>query len=221
VTSPWADPATETQPGSPYLGPPPTAPQPYGYPGHIYAGHGHPAYPPYPGYGYPGPWGPVPPRRPQRPGQVVTSAVLAFVQAALVLIASLYLWFFASVIGLAAEGNPAVFASSRMQALTTEGNVLAVVQLLSAVLLVVAGIRALSARTHAAWLLTVGAHAVQIVLAAYWAVRLIAIMRDLPGAGGDGSLATATIVFAAGPAVGLGMLLVGGGRRWFQAPQHP
>ena len=147
--------------------------------------------------------------------------MLAFVQAALVLIASLYLWFFASVIGLAAEGNPAVFASSRMQALTTEVNVLAVVQLLSAVLLVVAGIRALGARSRAAWLLTVGAHALQIVLAVYWAVRLIAIMRDLPGAGGDGSLATATIVFAAGPAVGLGMLLVGGGRRWFQAPQHP
>jgi hypothetical protein len=147
--------------------------------------------------------------------------VLAFVQAALVLIASLYLWFFASVIGLAAEGNPAVFASSRMQALTTEVNVLAVVQLLSAVLLVVAGIRALGARSRAAWLLTVGAHALQIVLAVYWAVRLIAIMRDLPGAGGDESLATATIVFAAGPAVGLGMVLVGSGRRWFRAAQHP
>jgi hypothetical protein len=215
VTNPWADPATETQPGSPYLGPPPTAPQPYGYPG-----YGHPGYPAYPGYGYPGPWGPVPPRRPQRPGQVVTSAVLAFVQAALVLMASLYLWFFASVIGLAAEGNPAVFASSRMQALTTEVNVLAAVQLLSAVLLVVAGIRALGARTHAAWVLTVGAHALQIVLAAYWAVRLIALMRDLPGAGVDGALATATIVFAAGPAVGLGMVLVGSGRRWFQAARH-
>jgi hypothetical protein len=215
VTNPWADPATETQPGSPYLGPPPTTPQPYGYPG-----YGHPGYPAYPGYGYPGPWGPVPPRRPQRPGQVVTSAVLAFVQAALVLIASLYLWFFASVIGLAAEGNPAVFASSRMQALTTEVNVLAVVQLLSAVLLVVAGIRALGARTHAAWVLTVGAHALEIVLAAYWAVRLLLVMRDLPGAGVDGSLATATIVFAAGPAVGLGMVLVGRGRRWFQAARH-
>ena len=64
--------------------------------------------------------------------------MLAFVQAGVVLIASLYLWFFASMIGVAAQDNP---ASSVVPdgALATEVTVLAVVQLLSVVLLIVAG----------------------------------------------------------------------------------
>ena len=212
--SPWADPATQTQPGSPYLGPPPTMPapyQPYGYP----APYG------YPGYGHPGPWGPVPTRRPQRPGSVITSAVLAFVQAGIVLIASLYVWFFASVIDVLAEDNPAVFGSSRMESLATEVTVLAIIQLVSVVLLIVAGIRVLTARTGAAWLLAVAAHAVQIVLAVYWAVRLVALMNEAPGADATGTLAAVTIVFAAAPVVGLGMVVAGSGRRWFESPHQP
>ena len=212
--SPWADPATQTQPGSPYLGPPPTMPapyQPYGYP---------PAYG-YPGYGYPGPWGPVPPRRPQRPGTVITSAVLAFVQAGIVLIASLYVWFFASVIDVLAEDNPAVFGSSRMESLATEVTVLAILQLLSVVLLIAAGIRVLSARTRAAWLLALAAHAVQIVLAIYWAVRLVTLVNEAPGADSTGALAAVTIVFAASPVVGLGMVAAGSGRRWFESAHRP
>ena len=101
--NPWSDPSTPTQPGSPYLGPPPTAPHPYGYPS-PYGG--------YPGYGYPGSWAPVPPRPPQRPGQVITTAVLAFVQAGVVLFASLYLWFIASVVDLAADGDRSSCSSS-------------------------------------------------------------------------------------------------------------
>jgi hypothetical protein len=162
----------------------------------------------------------VPPRRPQRPGPVVTSAVLAFVQAGVVLIASLYVWFFASVIGVVSRENPGVYAS-RMDALATEVTVLAVVQLVSVVLLVVAGIRALGARTRAAWLLTVGAHAVQIVLALYWAVRLVRLMNDTPGADAPGALAAVTILFAAAPVVGLGLVLGGSGRRWFESPHRP
>jgi magnesium-transporting ATPase (P-type) len=162
----------------------------------------------------------VPPRGPQRPGQVVTSAVLAFVQAAVVLIASLYLWFFASIIDIAAEGNPGVYSSSRVNALATEGTVMAVVQLVSVVLLIAAGIRALSARTRTAWLLTVGAHAVQIVLAVYWAVRLTTLMDETPGPDASGALAAVTIFFAAAPLVGLGMVLAGPGRRWFESPQQ-
>lgn len=215
MSSPWADPSTPTQPGSPYLGPPPTAPLPYQPPP-----YGYPQPYGYPGYGppgYPGPWAPVPPRGPQRPGQVITSAVLAFVQTGIVVIASLYLWFFASVIDLAAQDNPAVFGSSRAQALSTEGTTLAVVQLLSCVLLVAAGVRALSARTRAAWLLTVGAHAVQVVLALYWAVRLTSLSNGVPGAGGPVAF---TIFFAAAPVVGLGMVVVGAGRRWFDDPHH-
>jgi hypothetical protein len=214
--NPWADPTTPTQPGSPYQGPPPTAPQPYGYA----QPYGYPGYPTLPGYGYPGPWGPVPPRGPQRPGQVITSAVLAFVQAGVVLFASIYLWFIASFVDLAAQSDPTV-SSSRVDSLTTEATVLAVVQLVSVVLLVVAGIRALTARTRTAWLLIVAAHAVQIVLAGYWAIRLTTLLDELPGAGPQGAMAAFTIVFVASPLVGLGMVLFGAGRRWFDGPPGP
>ena len=214
--NPWADPTTPTQPGSPYQGPPPTTPQPYGYA----PPYGYPGYPSVPGYGYPGPWGPVPPRGPQRPGQVITSAVLAFVQAGVVLFASIYLWFIASFVDLAAQSDPSV-SSSRVDSLTTEATVLAVVQLVSVVLLVVAGIRALTARTRTAWLLIVAAHAVQIMLAGYWAIRLTTLLDELPGAGPQGALAAFTIVFAASPLVGAGMVLVGAGRRWFDGPIGP
>ena len=224
MSSPWADPTTPTQPGNPYQGPPPTAPQPFGSPGpYGYPGYG-PAYGPpgygYSGYGYPGPWGPVPPRGPQRPGQVITSAVLAFVQAGVVLFASIYLWFIASFVGLAAQQDPSV-STSRVDALTTEATVVAVVQLISVVLLVAAGIRSLTARTRMAWLLAVVAHGAQIVLAVYWTIRLATLLDELPGAGPQGGMAAFTIVFAAAPLIGLGMVLFGPGRRWFEVPPGP
>ena len=226
--NPWADPSTPTQPGSPYQGPPPTQPyphpSPYGYPGYGAPGYGAPGYgyPGYgaPGHGYPGPWAPVPPRPPQRPGQVITTAVLAFVQAGVVLFSSLYLWFIASFVDIAAAGDPSM-SSARVDSLTREGTVLAVVQLLSVVLLVTAGIRALSARTRTSWLLAVAAHGIQILLAVYWAVRLVAVMNDFPGGGPGGGFAAFTLVFAAAPLVGLGMVAVGPGRRWFDGPAGP
>jgi hypothetical protein len=219
--SPWSDPSTPTQPGTPYQGPPPTAPQPYGQPSPYggYPGSGQPGYG-YPGYGYPGAWGPVPPRAPQRPGQVITTAVLAFVQAGVVLFSSLYLWFIASFVDLAAAGDPSI-SSARVDSLTREGTVMAIVQLLSVVLLVTAGIRALSARTRVSWLLVVAAHGVQLLLAVYWAVRLVSLMNDFPGGGPGGGLAAFTLVFAASPLVGLGMVVVGPGRRWFDGPAGP
>jgi len=228
--NPWADPATPTQPGIPYQGPPPTTPQPYGYPapygapGYGAPGYGAPGYaaPGYgpPGYGYPGPWGPPPVRRPQRPGQVITTAVLAFVQAGVVFIASLYLWFIASFVDLAAQSDPSV-ASVRLDELTTEGTVLAIVQAVSAVLLVVAGVRALSARTRTSWLLAVAAHGVQIVLAVYWVIRLISLGNEIPGSGPGNGFAAFALVFAACPLVGLGMVVAGPGRRWFGSPAGP
>jgi hypothetical protein len=163
----------------------------------------------------------VPPRGPQRPSQVVTSAVLAFVQAGVVLIASLYVYFFASILGIATQENPGVFRSASVVAFASEVSVLAIVQFVSVVLLVVAGIRALVARTRVAWLLTVAAHAVQIVLAVYWAVRLITLMNDTPGPDSGGALTAVTIFFAAAPIVGLGMVVGGPGRRWFESPHQP
>ena len=68
-----------------------------------------------------------------------------------------------------------------MDALATEGTTLAIVQLVSFVLLVVGGVRALNARTRAAWRLLVVAHAVQVVLSVYWAVRLVMLLDEAPG----------------------------------------
>lgn len=196
--SPWADPSTPTEQGAPYAGPPPTAPYapgPYGYPAPYYQ---------------PAPWGPPPPRRPQRPGQLVTAAVLAFAQAVVVLIASLYVWFFASVAGVAAAEAGGGWSPGDIDALATEGTVLAIVQLVSAVGLVGAGVWALSTRRRSGWALLVAALAVQVLLAGYWAVRLWSEI-------GDSTLVPFALLFAAGPLVGLGMLLVGPGRRWFGA----
>jgi hypothetical protein len=213
-SSPWADPTTPTEPGPPYGGPPPMQPafQPHaGQP----AGWGYPA--PYGTAPYgtapygAAPWGPAPPR-PQRPGQVISAAVLAFAQATVVMIASLYLWFFASVAELAASGSGGVWAPGRVDALAAEGTVLAIVQLLSAVLLVGAGVWALNRRARGPWRLLVAALAVQLVLAAYWTVRL---MSELDGVDTGRTIISFALFFAAGPLVGLGMLLVGPGRRWF------
>lgn len=217
---PWADPRTETQPGVPYAGPPVTGspaawPPPPGWP---------PAAPgwaaPYPyagqptGPGYPAPspaWGwPVPPSAPRRPGQVIAVGVLALVQAAVVLIASMYVFMLATLADMVA-GAPG-FSASRSEGLATEGYVLATVQLLSAVVLVVVGVLALTRRTRAAWLAVLAAMGLQVVLALYWAVRL----TGLVGNGAEaGSLAVAALVFAAGPLASIGLVLTGAGRRWF------
>jgi uncharacterized membrane protein YqhA len=146
--------------------------------------------------------------------------VLAFVQAGVVLFASLYLWFIASFVGLAAHQDPTV-STARVGELTTEATVVAVVQLISVVLLVAGGIRSLTARTRTAWLLAVVAHGAQIVLVVYWAIRLTTLLDEIPGAGPQGAMAAFTIVFAACPLVGLGMVLFGAGRRWFEVPPGP
>jgi len=173
--------------------------------------YGMPPYAGYPpAYGYPSPWAP-----PRRPGQLITAAVLAFVQGGLVLIASLYVWFFASVADLALQDTSGAFAPGPVDALATEGTTLAIVQLVSSVLLVVAGIRALNARTRGAWRLLLVAHVVQVALSIYWAVRLSMIFGDVPGPDGSGPLVAFTVFFAAGPLVAVGLLLTRVVRAWF------
>jgi hypothetical protein len=195
---PWADPSTPTEQGAPYAGPPATVPVvPYGY------------APPVWGQPYPGPWTSPPPRGPQRPAQVITAAVLAFVQAALVLIASLYLRMFARILDFFATET--TYDAGRAGSLTREGTALAVVGLLSAVLLVGAGVWALNARRSGAWWLLLSAHAIQVVLTVYWLVRLLALVD----ASARSSIAGLALFFGAGPLTALVLLLVGAGRRWF------
>jgi hypothetical protein len=155
---------------------------------------------------------------PRIPAQVIAPAVLAFVQSVVVLIASLYVWFFASIADIASSGRPDVYTSEAARRLATEGTVLAVVQLASVVLLVVAGILALNRRTPLAYRLLGGAHIVQVVIALYWAGRLLDVLGDLGGSDGEGALAAFSLFFVVGPAVSLGLLLSGVARRWFTAP---
>ena len=211
---PWSDPATETRPGAPYAGPPPTAPAPAGS---VWPGYGMPPHagwpPPWPGWG----WPPEAPR-PRRPGQVVAAAVLSFVQAALVLFASLYVYMFAAMAGLAASDGGMGLPVLRAEDLAREGQVLALVQLLSVVALVVGGILVLGRAGRGAWLTLLAAFVVQLLLALYWAVRLADLVTAVPGSGG-GVMVGVTLFFAAVPLTGLGLLVAGPGRRWFTDPQ--
>ncbi|WP_139206255.1 hypothetical protein [Blastococcus sp. DSM 46786] len=227
---PWSDPATPTEPGPGYTGPPPTLPPPTPYGAPPYGvppyGYGPPPYGPSGPYGWSGPWGtapfpggPVPPRAGRRPGQVVGAAVLSFVQAVLVLIASLYVWFFASLAQMAIEESPTA-APTQAYEFAREGGVLSIVQVVSVVLLVAAGILALSRRTRVAWLALLAAHGVQLVLTAYWWAQLTDLLG--PAAATEdvgGVIAVFSLFFAAAPLVALGLVLFGGGRHWFTAPQ--
>jgi hypothetical protein len=218
---PWADPDTPTEEGAPYAGPPATAPPGYGWapPGYGPSPYAPPGYPA-PGYGYPAPhapaW-PMPPRGPRRPGQVIASAVLAFVQAAMVLIASLYVWFAASIVDVVATDAPGTLDTRTAQGLATEGTVLSAVQVVSAVLLVVAGVMVLNQRNRRSWILLLAAHGVQVVLSVYWLIRLSSLAGDTPGPDSTGVFLVLTLFFAAGPLVGLGLVLAGAGRRWFDS----
>ncbi|SHH30813.1 hypothetical protein [Geodermatophilus nigrescens] len=203
--SPWSDPATETEPVA-YAGPPVSAPPPQPYPG---------GWAP-PGYGWPPQqwpaYGPPAPARPRRPGQVVAAAVLSFVQAAAVALSSAYLLLLASTFGfLATEFG----GDAQADALVTEATVVTVVQLLSAVALVVGGVLVLNRRGRGTWATLVAALGVQLALSLYWVVRLSTLDGFSDDVVGPAAvLVVGVLFFTAAPAVALGLLLVGPVRRW-------
>ena len=217
---PWADPNAPAYAGPPATDPPPAPqPPPYGYPQ-----YGHPGYPGYPPYGYPPPyptayptpWPPVPAGS-RRPGQVIAAAVLAFVQAAIVLVASIYVVLFSSLIDIAVDADPTSPPPEEVSQLAGEGTVVGIVQVVSAVLLIVGGVLVLNSRRRRSLVVLVVAFAVQVLLCIYWAVRLSVIASEIPGSGSAGPFLAFSLVFFAGPAVGLGLVLLGSGRRWFDA----
>ncbi|MGY1814113.1 hypothetical protein [Blastococcus sp. SYSU D00820] len=222
---PWADPSTPTEQGAPYAGPPAwgTTPAPPGPPG---APYGYPpqpyGYPPQPygyppAYGYPVAYVPLAPAGPRRPGQVITAAVLAFVQAGVVAFATAYVFLFASLFGLAADG----FGDDEAGSLATEANVIAIVQILSVIALVTGGILALNRNTRATWTTLLAALAVQIALSLYWGIRVASVLGDVPGPDDAvGVFVFGAICFAAAPAVGIGLLCARVSRDWF-APAPP
>jgi hypothetical protein len=213
MSDPWADPNAQAYPGPPATDPPPAPqPSPYGYPQ-----YGYPGYPP---YAYPAPypatWPPVP-AGPRRPGQVIAAAVLAFVQAAMVMVSSIYVVLFSSLIDIAADADPTSAPPQEVSQLASEGTVVGIVQVASAVLLIVGGVLVLNSRRRRSLVVLVVAFAVQVLLCIYWAVRLSVIASDLPGSGSTSAFLAFALVFFAGPAVGLGLVLLGSGRRWFDA----
>jgi hypothetical protein len=142
---------------------------------------------------------------------VIAAAVLAFVQAGVVAVASAYVFLLASVFSLA-EGEPGFPADAA--ALATEATVVAAVQIGSVVALVVTGVVVLNRRGAAARWALVAALGLQIALAAYWWTRL----DGLSGAvGPDPSTVVlfGVLCFAAAPAVGLGLVSSRPARAWF------
>jgi hypothetical protein len=133
----------------------------------------------------------------------------------MVLVASLYLWFFASLADLATSGGGTAYSSGTVRGLATEGSTLAGVQLLSAVALIVAGVLALARRSRAVHRGLIAAQVLQLLLAGFWAVRLGVLFDDGPGADPRSALLACTLFFALGPAVAVGLLLTRTGRRWF------
>jgi len=206
VGSPWSDPETVTYTGPPVSAPPqqhPWAPPAAGWPPAPY----WPAY------------GPPVPARPRRPGQVVAAAVLAFVQAVGVALTSAYLLLLASTFGLL---STEFGGDSETDAFIDEAVVLTVVQLLSAVALVVGGILVLNRRARSSWTTLVVAFGVQLALALYWVVRLSTLggfSEDVVGPAAV--LVVGVLFFTAAPGVGVGLLLAGAVRRWSAGADAP
>ena len=192
-------------PGEPYAGPPSVQP-PYGP-----VPYGPVPYGPVP-YGQPPYWGVGAPLRPRRPGQVTGAAVLSFVQAGLVLFATLYVWLLVSMGRLE---SVAIHGPSNGGPLVVEGTVLAIVQVLSVGALIAAGALALSRRSRLAWVVVLVASAAQLALAGYWAARLPALIGSVDSGASDNGVAAFAVLFAAAPLVALGLVLFRPGRSWF------
>lgn len=224
-SSPWADPSTPTEPGAPYTGPPPTVPAPsaqglsygaYPYgplPGYAAIPYGAVPSGPYGGWGPPPPGSWSPPGRPRTPGPVIAAAVVAMVQAALVLVAAIYVYFFATLAGLASNSTTGLDGTFFSREVATEGYRVALLQTLSSVLLVAGGVLALNRRSRRGWWTLLAALAVQLLLCGYWLLRLGGVLGDSFGSGGV--VVSFVLVFAIGPIVALGLLLGGPARRWF------
>jgi hypothetical protein len=151
---------------------------------------------------------------------VVAAAVLAFVQAGIVAVASAYVFLFVSFARIAASEGAT--PSSGVQGLAGEGTVLAWLQLASVLLLVAGGVLALGRRRRRpAWLVLAGALIAQIVLALYWGLRLESLTSDVAGPDPAGGFAWFALFFAAMPLVALGLVLVGPGRAWFREAPPP
>lgn len=142
------------------------------------------------------------------PAEVVAAAVLAFVQAAAVMVASVFVAFLVVVVALAAQMDvPSGLPFAELIALAT-------VQLASIAALVIGGVRVLRRRDRTSRRVLAGALVVQLPLAAYWTVRVSPFFAgEEPGV-----LAMppfGVVVLTVAPVVGLGLLSTPSSRAWF------
>lgn len=168
--------------------------QPPGYP------MAQPGYgPPQQGYGppppgYPPPYGYPMQRGPVRPGGATAAAVLLFIQAAVVLISTFYVLFFASLAsGISASGV------SGADGAESEWTIVGILQLVSVGLLIFGGVQLLSGSGR---VLTYVACGLQLAFVVYWMVRI----GSLPEFDTDGSfIFVVSLMYAVLPAVALGL----------------
>jgi hypothetical protein len=115
----------------------------------------------------------------------------------------------------AAAGVPDAGLPALARGLAVEGAVLAGVQVLALVLLLVAGVRVLRARSAGARTLLVAALGGHVALAVYWLVRLSVLAGRLPSDAGSALAAVRgyALLSAALPVVALGLLVLGPARR--------
>ncbi len=152
------------QPGGPppapdYAGYRAAAPPPgYGATTGFPAAAGYPAPYGYPPYGYPMQRGPV------RPGGATASAVLMFIQAAVVLISTFYVLFFASL-----AGGASAVGVSQADSLETEFTIIGILQLVSVGLLIFGGVQLLGGSGRIVTIIACGA---QLALVLYWMIRI-------------------------------------------------
>ncbi|MGI8721586.1 MAG: hypothetical protein ACR2JG_05105, partial [Geodermatophilaceae bacterium] len=114
---------------------------------------------------------------PVRPGGATASAVLMFIQAALTLISTFYVLFFASLAGSAsAAGVP------EADTYETEFTIIGILQLISVGLLIFGGVQLLGGSANGREL-AIAACGIQLAFAVYWMIRI----GSLPDFTGDGS----------------------------------
>jgi len=135
-------------------------------PGYAPAQHGYAPNPGYPGpYGYPQ-YGYQLQQGPVRPGAATASAVLMFIQAAVTLISTFYVLFFASLAGSASAAGV-----SEADSYESEFTIIGILQLISVGLLIFGGVQLLGGSANGR-VLTIVACGVQLAFVLYWMIRI-------------------------------------------------
>ncbi|MDQ3576073.1 MAG: hypothetical protein M3443_00380 [Actinomycetota bacterium] len=138
-------------------------------------------------------------RGPIRPGAATASAVLMFIQAAVVLFSTFYVLFFASLAGSASAAGV-----SEADSYETEFTIIGILQLVSVGLLIFGGVQLLSGNRNGR-VLTIVACGVQLAFVVYWMIRI----GSLPDFNVDGStfFFVVPLIYAVLPLVALPLAL--------------